>query len=126
MVYNSKIRVQASVYLDQSSVLSLYIFQNKTFVSNTVCACVSVTQLCLTLCDPMDCSPPGSSVHGKNTGVGCHSLLQGIFLTQELNLGLLHCWWILYHLSHQESPTRVGVCSTIFLRLPIILPLPGT
>ena len=56
MVYNSKIRVQASVYLDQSSVLSLYIFQNKTFVSNTVCACVSVTQLCLTLCDPMDCS----------------------------------------------------------------------
>ena len=36
-------------------------------------------QLCLTLCDPMDCSPPGSSVHGdslvKNTGVGCHALL---------------------------------------------------
>ena len=35
----------------------------------------SVAQLCLTLCDPMDCSPPGSSVHGdspgKNTGVGC-------------------------------------------------------
>ena len=38
-------------------------------------------QLCLTFCDPMDCSPPGSSVHGdspgKNTGVGCHALLQG-------------------------------------------------
>ena len=38
---------------------------------------------CLTLCDPLDCSPPGSSVHGnspsKNTGVGCYSLLQGIF-----------------------------------------------
>ena len=37
----------------------------------------------------MDCSPPGSSVHGdspgKNTGVGCHALLQGIFLTQGLN-----------------------------------------
>ena len=56
--------VQASVHLDQNSVLSLYIFQNKTFVWNTVCACVSVTQLCLTLCDPMDCSPLGSSVHG--------------------------------------------------------------
>ena len=34
------------------------------------------------LWDPMDCSPPGSSVPGKNTGVGCHTLLQGIFLTQ--------------------------------------------
>ena len=38
-----------------------------------------VTQSCLTLCDLMDCSPPGSSVHGdspgKNTGVGCHALL---------------------------------------------------
>ena len=52
MVYNSKIRVQASVHLDQNSVLSLYIFQDKTFVSNSVCACVAVTQLCLTLCDP--------------------------------------------------------------------------
>ena len=52
-----------------------------------------VAQLCLTLCDPMDCSQLGSSVHsnapGKNTGVGCHALLQGIFLTQELNQGLL-------------------------------------
>ena len=41
----------------------------------------------------MDCSPPGSSVHGnlgKNTGVGSHALLQGIFPTQGLNPGLLH------------------------------------
>ena len=48
-----------------------------------------VTQLCLTLCDPMDCSPPGSSVHedspGKNTGVSCHALLQRIFPTQGSN-----------------------------------------
>ena len=46
-----------------------------------------------TLCDPMDCSPPGSSVHadspGKDTGVGWHALLQGIFLTQGSNLCLL-------------------------------------
>ena len=39
-----------------------------------------------TLCDPMDCSPSGSSVHedssGKSTGVGCHAFLQGIFPTQ--------------------------------------------
>ena len=39
---------------------------------------------------------------GKNTEVGSHSLLQGIFLTQGLNLGLLHCRQILYHLSHRR------------------------
>ena len=38
---------------------------------------------------------------GKNTGVGCHSFLQGIFPTQGSNLGLLHCRQILYLLSHQ-------------------------
>ena len=66
-----------------------------------------VAQSCLTLCDPMDCSLTGSSVHGdspgKNTGVGCHSLLQGIFLTQGLNQCLLclrHGRQILYRLSH--------------------------
>ena len=67
-----------------------------------------VTQLCLPLCSPMDCSPPGSSVHGdspgKNTGVGCHVLLQGIFPIQGLNPGLLYCRWILYRVSHQGSP----------------------
>ena len=67
-----------------------------------------VTQLCPTLCDPMDCSPPGSSVQGdspgKNTGVGCHALLQGIFPTQGSNPSTLHCRQILYHLSHQGSP----------------------
>ena len=39
----------------------------------------------------------------KNTAVGSHSLLPGIFQTQGLNPGLLHCGWILYHLSHQGS-----------------------
>ena len=39
---------------------------------------------------------------GKNTGVGCHFLLQGIFLTQGLNPGLLHCRKILYHLSYMQ------------------------
>ena len=56
----------------------------------------------------MDCSPPGSSVHGdplgKNTGMGCQFLLQGIFLTQESNLGLLYCRQILYQLSYEGSP----------------------
>ena len=40
----------------------------------------------------------------KNTGVGCHFLLQEIFPTQGVNLGLLHCRQILYRLTHQESP----------------------
>ena len=106
-----------------------------------------VAQLCLTLCDHVDCTLPGSSVHGifqarilewvalpspgdlrnpgqnpksptlqvdslpsepsgkpKNTGVDNLSLLQGIFLAQELNWGLLHCRRILYQLSYQGSP----------------------
>ena len=75
-----------------------------------VCVCIRmclVTQSCLTLCDPMDWSPPGSYVPGdspgKNTRVGCQALLQGIFLTQRLNPGLPHCRQILYQLSHQGS-----------------------
>ena len=54
-------------------------------------------QSCPTLCDPMGCSLPGSSVHGdspgRNTGVGCHALLQGIFPSPGLSphlLRLLH------------------------------------
>ena len=50
-------------------------------VSNTSAVLCLVTQLCPTLCDPMDCNLQGSSVHGdspsRNTGVGCHALLQG-------------------------------------------------
>ena len=42
---------------------------------------------------------------GKSTGVGCHFLLQGIFLTQGSNPGLPHCRQMLYHLSHQGSPS---------------------
>ena len=73
------------------------------------------------LCNPMAYSPPGSSVHGespgKNTGVGCHALLQGILPTQGSNPGLPHCRPILYHLCHQGREllyvcvcTRVCVC----------------
>ena len=43
---------------------------------------------------------------GRNTGMGCYFLLQGIFPTQGSNLGLLHCRQILYHLSHQGSPKK--------------------
>ena len=64
-----------------------------------------VTQSCPTLCDPIDYSLPGSSLHGdspgKNTGVGSHALLQVIFPTQGSNPGLLSCRQILYSLRHQ-------------------------
>ena len=57
------------------------------------CMHAQLLQLCLTLCDPMDCSLPGSSAHGDspgwNTGVGCRGFLQGIFLIQGLNPQLL-------------------------------------
>ena len=70
--------------------------------------CAVLTQSCPTLCDPMDCSLPGSSVHkdspGKNTGLGCHALLWGIFPTQGSDPGLLHCRQILSRLSHQRGP----------------------
>ena len=68
---------------------------------------VLVTQSCPTLCDPMDCSIQGSSVHeifqARVLQWGCHFLLQGIFPTQGLNPGLLHCRQTLYLLSHQGS-----------------------
>ena len=63
------------------------------------------------------CSPPGSSVHGdspgKNTGVGSHALLQGIFPTQESNWGLLYCGRILYQLSYQGSLFDIPECFII-------------
>ena len=64
---------------------------------------------------PLDWSPLGSSVHvdspGKNTGVGCHVLLQDIFPTQGSNPGLPHCRLILYQLSYPESP--IGSFSSV-------------
>ena len=61
------------------------------------------------LCDSLDSARllHPRDFPSKNTGVGCHFLLQGIFLTQGLNprlLCLLHCRWILYPLSHRGSP----------------------
>ena len=67
---------------------------------------VKVAQSCPTLCDPMDPARllcPWNSP-GQSTGVGSHSLLQGIFPTQGLNPGLPHCRWILHPLSHWGSP----------------------
>ena len=67
------------------------------FLQETLCCGLNCFS-CPTLCDPMDYSLPGSSVHGdspgKNSGVDCHALLQGIFPIQGANpslLCLLHC-----------------------------------
>ena len=88
-------------------------------------------------CDPRDCTlarllcPWGSP--GNNTGVGCDFFLQGVFLTQGLNLGLLHCRQFLYRLSYQESSqywllyvglsTHINMFSELVLnahRLPVL------
>ena len=82
-----------------------YLRNNKWYWNDQIHEkCESVSRL--VVYDPMDSvrllcrwdSP------GNNTGLGCPSLLQGIFPTQVSNLGLLHCRQILYHLSHQGSP----------------------
>ena len=79
-----------------------------------------VAQSCPTLCDRVVCSPPGSSVHegspGKNTGVGCHALLQRNFPTQGSNLGLLHCRQILSLSEPQGKPKNTGVGSPSLLQ----------
>ena len=66
-----------------------------------------VAQSCQTLCDLTNCNQAPLSLGdspGKNTGVGCYTLLQGIFPTQRSNTGLPNYRWILYRLSHQGSP----------------------
>ena len=71
---------------------------------------VSVTQVCLNFWDPFGLDPArfpcARNSPGKNTGVGCHALLQGILLSQGSNLSLLHFRQCFYHLSHQEAHRR--------------------
>ena len=89
--------------ISSRSCFQLFCVYTKKWVCWIICVC-SVAQLCLTLCNPMDCCPPGSSVlgsfSGKNTGMGCHFLLQGIFPTQGLNL----CLWDLMYWQADSLP----------------------
>ena len=79
-----------------------------------------VAQLCRTLFHPVDCRPPGSSVHGVSQA----RILEWVAMPssrrfsqpRESNPGLPHCWWILYHLSHQGSPATTGVGSLSLLQ----------
>ena len=104
-IYSNELKIYVHARTCRSFTVALFIIvktQKQTCLSIVLCL---VAESCPTLCDPMDCSPPGSSVHGdspgKNTGVGCHALLQGTFPTQGSNPGLPHCRQILYCLSHQ-------------------------
>ena len=83
-----------------------------------------VTQLCLTLWDFMDCNLPGSSVHGILQArilewVTMHSS-RGSFQPKDQTQGLLHCRWILCHLSHQGSSYIYIYTKCIFLKLKSI------
>ena len=61
---------------------------------------------------------------GKNSGVGCHALLQGILLTQGSNPGVLHCRQILYHLSHQGNHLFI-ICLCLSVYLSVCLSIRG-
>ena len=69
----------------------------------------------------VDSLPAEPQEKPKNTGVGSLSLLQWIFWTQDSNLGLLHCRWILYQLSYQGSKLKIDMVHFIFI-FKIILP----
>ena len=74
---------------------------------------MKVAESCLTLSDPHGLCRPWNSP-GQDTGVGRHSLLQGIFPTKGSNPGLPHCRWILYQLSHKASvPEMTGALKTL-------------
>ena len=91
-----------------------------------MCLCV---HFCLTLCDPIFCSLPDSSVHGifqaRRLGWAALSLLQGIFPIQGSNLHLLcllHCQVDSLPLSHQGSPMLWAKCCTAFFQLILVFP----
>ena len=76
--------LQSNLFSKNSGITLLLLFSHCAVLSHSVMSNSVMS-------DSMDCSPPDPSVHGdssgKNTGVGCHALLQGIFPTQGLNLG---------------------------------------
>ena len=96
----------SSNFLALSSALTIASFSFKNYCICFLCVIQSVVSDSVTqetvACQALLLCPWDSP--GKDTGVGCHFLLQGIFLTQESNLSLLHCRQILYHLSLQGNP----------------------
>ena len=97
----------------------MYQWQSRESRHNPTSVCLRAKSLqsCLTLCNPMECSPPGSlpmDSPGKNTGVGCHALFQGIFLTRGWNPRRLHCRRILHLQCHLGSPNPCTYGQLIF------------
>ena len=90
------VEVGDQVELHRPTVVTLRAVTVIVCVCVCVCVCVhSVAKSCLSLWDPMDCSLPGSSVHGSLQA----RIVEWVampFLTQGWNSGLLHCRWILY------------------------------
>ena len=62
-------------------------------------------------------APPSMEFSRQEYGVDCHFLLQGIFLTQGSNSGLLHCRQMLYCLSHQQLTNSVYAMPQMFMRI---------
>ena len=92
--------------------MCLWLFLPSLLSLFKLCEDESVSLSCLSLCNLMACSPPGSCPSdspGKNTGVGCHALLQGIFPTWGLNPGLTPCRQILYRLEPPGKPVRMAI-----------------
>ena len=98
-----------------------YVYNSFTIGFVTMKVKVLVAQSSLTLCKPMDCSLQGFSAHGisQQYWSGLPSLLQGIFLTQGLNPGLLHCGQFLYHLNYQGSLHIATVILLMMLTQPL-------
>ena len=94
----------ASFFKCYGSVYFIYLI----YLSCFMCSCMKSLQLCLTLCDPMDHSPPDSSVHGilqrKILEWVAMPSSRGSSRPQGLYPALPHCRWILYHLNHQGRP----------------------
>ena len=97
-IYNSQDKKQPKCQSTDDWVKKMWVKWNIIFVSYSVVS--DSLQPCGLQLARFPC--PWNSP-GKNTRVGCHSLPQGTFPTQGLNLRLLHCGQIPYHLSHRES-----------------------
>ena len=73
-----------SIEIAMSMQVSMYLCLYRCTYLSRCCCCCLLVKLCLTLCNPMDLCP--WDFPGKNTGVGCHFLLQGILLIQGSNM----------------------------------------
>ena len=101
-----------SIYLGEGKIRNEKVLKIYHVIDATIaCCCCLVAKSCLTLCDPMDYSLPGSSVHGifqaRILEWVAMASSRGIFPTQGLNPGLLHSRQILYQLSYQGSPCEL-------------------